>query len=45
VWGENYVGSDRAVDDVVRRIRKKLPRLDLETMYGSGYRIVTYDLP
>ncbi|MFC7391669.1 response regulator transcription factor [Scopulibacillus cellulosilyticus] len=40
-WGENYVGSDRAVDDVVRRIRKKLPRLTLETVYGAGYRIVS----
>jgi two-component system response regulator CssR len=43
VWGEDYFGSDRAVDDVVRRVRKKLPHLDLETMYGSGYRIVAYD--
>jgi two-component system response regulator CssR len=41
VWGEDYFGSDRAVDDVIRRIRKKMPRLDLETMYGSGYRILT----
>lgn len=23
VWGENYFGSERAVDDVVRRVRKK----------------------
>lgn len=43
VWGEGYFGSDRAVDDVIRRIRKKMPRLDLETMYGAGYRIVSYD--
>lgn len=41
VWGEDYVGSNRAVDDVIRRIRKKLPRLSLETLYGAGYRIVT----
>lgn len=41
VWGEDYVGSDRAVDDVVRRIRKKLGRLSLETVYGSGYRVVS----
>lgn len=40
VWGEDYFGSDRAVDDVVRRVRKKMPRLDLETLYGSGYRII-----
>ncbi|HET7628168.1 MAG TPA: response regulator transcription factor [Bacillales bacterium] len=44
VWGENYFGSDRAVDDVIRRLRKKMPRLDLETMYGSGYRIVSYEI-
>ncbi|TCP29285.1 two-component system response regulator CssR [Scopulibacillus darangshiensis] len=41
VWGEDYVGSDRAVDDVIRRIRKKLERLSLETVYGAGYRIVS----
>ncbi|WEG12039.1 response regulator transcription factor [Pullulanibacillus sp. KACC 23026] len=41
VWGEDYYGSNRAVDDVVRRIRKKMPRLSLETLYGAGYRIVT----
>lgn len=41
VWGEDYVGSDRAVDDVIRRIRKKLSRLSLETVYGAGYRIVS----
>ncbi|HEU5141339.1 MAG TPA: response regulator transcription factor [Bacillales bacterium] len=43
VWGEDYFGSDRAVDDVIRRVRKKMPRLDLETMYGSGYRVASYD--
>ncbi|MGP4082387.1 response regulator transcription factor [Pseudalkalibacillus sp. R45] len=41
VWGKDYVGSERAVDDVVRRIRKKMPRLNLETLYGGGYRIET----
>ncbi|MFC0189840.1 response regulator transcription factor [Fictibacillus aquaticus] len=40
VWGEDYFGSERAVDDVIRRIRKKLPRVNLETVYGAGYRIV-----
>ena len=40
VWGDGYVGSTRAVDDVVRRVRKKLPRLTLETLYRAGYRIV-----
>ncbi|MBU8905444.1 response regulator transcription factor [Desertibacillus haloalkaliphilus] len=41
VWGENYYGSERAVDDVVRRIRKKMPRIHLETLYGYGYRILS----
>ncbi|MGY4690495.1 response regulator transcription factor [Salibacterium sp. K-3] len=41
VWGENYVGSERAVDDVVRRVRKKMPRIHLETLYGYGYRILS----
>lgn len=40
VWGSDYFGSERAVDDVIRRIRKKMPRLTLETVYGEGYRIV-----
>ncbi|KSU84090.1 response regulator transcription factor [Fictibacillus enclensis] len=41
VWGTDYFGSERAVDDVIRRVRKKMPRLNLETVYGNGYRIVT----
>jgi two-component system, OmpR family, response regulator CssR len=40
VWGGDYFGSERAVDDVIRRVRKKMPRLNLETVYGSGYRII-----
>ncbi|MDX6153428.1 response regulator transcription factor [Marinococcus sp. PL1-022] len=40
VWGENYFGSERAVDDVVRRVRKKMPRIHLETLYGYGYRVL-----
>lgn len=39
VWGENYFGSDRVVDDLVRRLRKKLPKLRLNTIYGYGYRL------
>ncbi|MDA3128582.1 response regulator [Aliibacillus thermotolerans] len=41
VWGENYYGSERAVDDVVRRVRKKMPRIHLETLYGFGYRVLS----
>jgi two-component system response regulator CssR len=40
IWGEDYFGSDRAVDDLVKRIRKKLPKLPLETVYGFGYRLM-----
>ena len=39
VWGSNYFGSDRAVDDLVRRLRKKMPQLNISTVYGYGYRL------
>lgn len=39
IWGEDYVGTDRSVDDLVRRLRKKLPDLRIETIYGYGYRM------
>jgi two-component system response regulator CssR len=40
VWGEDYFGSDRVVDDLIRRLRRKLPLMKLETIYGFGYRLV-----
>lgn len=40
IWGDSYFGTDRVVDDLVRRIRKKLVDLRLETIYGYGYRLV-----
>lgn len=40
VWGVDYFGTDRVVDDLVRRIRKKAPDLRIETIYGYGYRMV-----
>ncbi|TNJ61971.1 response regulator transcription factor [Paenibacillus hemerocallicola] len=40
IWGEDYFGTDRVVDDLVRRIRRKLTDLRLETLYGYGYRLV-----
>ena len=40
VWGNDYFGSDRAVDDLVRRLRKKMPLLSVNTIYGYGYRLV-----
>ena len=39
VWGEDYFGSDRVVDDLVRRLRKKMPHLRINTIYGYGYRL------
>ena len=39
LWGEDYFGSDRAVDDLVRRLRKKMPKLSVSTVYGYGYRL------
>lgn len=39
IWGEDYFGSDRVVDDLIRRLRKRLPNLDIETIYGFGYRM------
>lgn len=39
VWGEDYFGSDRVVDDLVRRLRRKMPKLHINTIYGFGYRL------
>ena len=39
VWGDDYFGSDRVVDDLVRRLRKKMPKLNLSAIYGFGYRL------
>ncbi len=39
VWGPDYFGTDRVVDDLIRRIRKKCPKLNLNAVYGYGYRL------
>ena len=39
VWEENFYGSDRVVDDTLRRLRKKLPNMNIQTIYGFGYRL------
>ncbi len=39
VWGLDYFGSDRVVDDLVRRLRKKMPNMRINTLYGYGYRL------
>lgn len=40
VWGIDYFGSDRVVDDLLRRLRNKMPLLKVETIYGFGYRLL-----
>ncbi len=40
VWGSDYYGSDRVVDDLLRRLRNKMPLLKIETIYGFGYRLL-----
>lgn len=41
VWDVDYVGGDRAVDNAVLRLRKKLGPLGdaIETVWGIGYRL------
>ena len=43
VWGFDYYGETRAVDAVVKRIRKKLPKenvhFQIQSIYGVGYRL------
>lgn len=39
VWDQNYFGSDRVVDDTLRRLRKKMPDMNIQTIYGFGYRL------
>jgi two-component system response regulator CssR len=39
VWEINYYGSDRVVDDTLRRLRRKMPDLNIHTIYGFGYRL------
>ncbi len=40
VWGNEYYGSDRVVDDLLRRLRGKMPNINVETIYGYGYRLL-----
>lgn len=39
IWGNDYFGTERVVDDLVRRLRKKMPKLNVNTIYGFGYRL------
>lgn len=39
IWGTDYFGTDRVVDDTLRRLRKKMTNLNIHTLYGFGYRL------
>ncbi|MFD0615973.1 response regulator transcription factor [Paenibacillus sp. GCM10027629] len=39
VWGDDYFGSDRAVDHLIKRLRKKIEDLPVEAVWGLGYRL------
>lgn len=39
IWGYDFYGNDRVVDDLMRRLRKKMPMLKIKTIYGYGYRL------
>ncbi len=41
VWGDDYDGTDRTVDNLVVSLRKKLGSSHLQTERGLGYRFVT----
>lgn|SRR5574344_952119 len=40
VWGDDYFGNDRVVDDLIRRLRHKMPNIKIITMYGYGYKLI-----
>ncbi|CAM3722582.1 MULTISPECIES: response regulator transcription factor [Paenibacillus] len=39
VWGDDYFGSDRAVDHLIKRLRKTVEQLPIEAIWGHGYRM------
>ncbi len=43
IWGYDYLGDLRVIDDLVKRIRRKLKQVDscveIETVWGYGYKI------
>ncbi len=44
IWGYDYIPDNRMIDDLVKRIRKKLKEMNSElgiiTVWGYGYRII-----
>ncbi|ANF98829.1 DNA-binding response regulator [Paenibacillus bovis] len=45
VWGYDYPGDTRAVDHLIKRIRKKFPKepagFEIKSIYGMGYKLET----
>ena len=41
IWNDDHFGSDRSVDDLIRRLRKKADLLRIESVYGYGYRLLS----
>ncbi|WP_046214100.1 response regulator transcription factor [Paenibacillus wulumuqiensis] len=45
VWGYDYPGDTRAVDHLIKRMRKKLPEepigFEIKSIYGMGYKMET----
>lgn len=45
IWGYEYDGYDRNVDDTIKRLRKKLKELnsevEIQTVWGFGYKILS----
>ncbi|HEX3030273.1 MAG TPA: response regulator transcription factor [Clostridia bacterium] len=43
IWGYDYIGDTRAIDDLVKRVRKKMleieSKLEIVTVWGYGYKI------
>ncbi|MFZ5354899.1 MAG: response regulator transcription factor [Bacillota bacterium] len=43
IWGYDYIGDSRIIDDLVKRIRKKLSdagsQVEIVTVWGYGYKI------
>lgn len=43
IWGYDYAGDGRVIDDLVKRLRKKLKAeesaVEIETVWGMGYRL------
>ena len=43
IWGYDYLGDNRTIDDLIKRIRKKLSdvnsEIEITTVWGYGYKI------